>query len=50
MCGVGQVCLSVCVCVCVCVSCPAGPSLCVSYVECGIGVDLLDTIRYEMLF
>jgi len=55
-CGVGQVCLSVCVCgvvhvrLCVCVVCGVGQvrlcvcSLCVSYVECEVGVDLLERV------
>ena len=39
-----SICLFVCVCVCVCVCGVRQVRLCVSYAECGVGVDLLERL------
>ena len=44
VCGVGQVRLCVCVCVCVCVVSDRSVYVCVSYMECEVGVDLLERV------
>ena len=48
MSDVGQVhlfvCVCLCVCVCVCVVFGRSVYVCVSYAECGVGVDLLDRV------